>query len=109
MVCIGQRSVAVLCCVFLGAAAMTLSIRLDNTDRDLLERGAKALRISKSEFVRRSISAYAKEVSRSLRVEAELDALFIGKGGGLRGPALMAEPRVHVIVERLRSKHGYAR
>ena len=88
---------------------MTLSIRLDAADEAMLERAARALRVSKSEFIRRSISAYAMKVAADPQAAAEVDALYIGKGGGLRKPSTVANPRKRAIVERLRAKHGYAR
>ena len=88
---------------------MTLSIRLPAEEEAVLERAAKALRVSKSEFIRRSISAYAMKVAPDPQAAAELDALYIGQGGGLRAPASVANPRKRAIVERLRGKHGYAR
>lgn len=91
-----------------GSAAMTLSIRLPAADEAMLERAAKALRVSKSEFIRRSISAYAMKVAADPQAAADIDALYIGQGGGLRDPASVADPRKRAIVERLRGKHGYA-
>ena len=88
---------------------MTLSIRLPAEDETLLERAAAALRISKSEFIRRSIAAYASKVMPTEQAAAEIDALYIGKGGGLRAPDSVASPRQRAILERLREKHGYAR
>lgn len=87
---------------------MTLSIRLAAADEAMLERAAKALRVSKSEFIRRSIAAYAMKVAADPQAAAEVDALYIGQGGGLRDPASVADPRKRAIVERLRGKHGYA-
>jgi len=94
--------------VLQGDAAMTLSIRLPAADEGMLERAAKALRVSKSEFIRRSISAYAMKVAADPQAAADIDALYIGQGGGLRDPASVADPRKRAIVERLRGKHGYA-
>ncbi len=88
---------------------MTLSIRLAAADEAMLERAARALRVTKSEFIRRSISAYAMKVSADPQAAAEVDALYVGKGGGLREPASVVNPRKRAIVERLRGKHGYAR
>ena len=88
---------------------MTLSIRLPAEDETLLERAAAALHISKSEFIRRSIAAYAGKVLPVERAAAEIDALYIGKGGGLRHPESVANPAKRAILERLREKHGYAR
>lgn len=88
---------------------MTLSIRLPAEDALLLERAAGALRISKSEFIRRSIAAYAGKVMPDDRGAAEIDAMYIGQGGGLRQPAQVADPARRAILERLREKHGYAR
>jgi uncharacterized protein (DUF1778 family) len=88
---------------------MTLSIRLPAEDEALLERAAAALRISKSEFIRRSIAAYASKVMPAERAAAEIDAMYIGKGGGLRQPETVADPLKRKVVERLREKHGYAR
>jgi hypothetical protein len=88
---------------------MTLSIRLPAEDEHLLERAAATLHISKSEFIRRSIAAYAGKVMPAERAAAEIDALYIGQGGGLRQPASVADPRKRAVLERLREKHGYAR
>jgi hypothetical protein len=88
---------------------MTLSIRLAAEDEQLLERAAEALRISKSEFIRRSIATYASKVMPSDRAAGEIDALYIGRGGGLRQPAQVTNPAKRAILERLREKHGYAR
>lgn len=88
---------------------MTLSIRLAAEDEMLLERAAEALRISKSEFIRRSIAAYASKVMPADRAAAEIDATYIGKGGGLRRPESVSNPAKRAILERLREKHGYAR
>jgi hypothetical protein len=87
---------------------MTLSIRLPSADQALLERAASALRITKSEFIRRSIAAYAESALPSEQARAEIDARYIGQGGGLRNPASIADPRKRAIVEHLREKHGYA-
>lgn len=88
---------------------MTLSIRLPAEDETLLERAAAALRISKSEFIRRSIAAYASKVVPTEQVAAEIDALYIGKGGGLRELDSVTNPTKKAVLERLREKHGYAR
>ena len=88
---------------------MTLSIRLPAEDETLLERAAAALRISKSEFIRRSIAAYAGTVLPAEKAAAEVDALYIGQGGGLRDPAGVADPSKRAILQRLRAKHGYVR
>lgn len=88
---------------------MTLSIRLPAEDETLLERAAAALRISKSEFIRRSIAAYAGKVMPAERAAAEIDALYIGRGGGLRPPATVKNSTKRAVLERLREKHGYAR
>jgi hypothetical protein len=74
----------------------------------LLERSAHALRVSKSEFIRRSIAAYAEKMLPSEQTQAEIDTRYIGRGGGLRNPKSIADPRKRAIVERLREKHGYA-
>jgi hypothetical protein len=66
------------------------------------------LRVSKSEFIRRSIAAYAAKVAPAEQSDAEIDARYIGQGGGLRHPQTVADPRKRAIVERLREKHGYA-
>lgn len=87
---------------------MTLSIRLPADDEALLERAARALKVSKSEFIRRSIAAYAVKVVPPERVVAEIDALFIGKGGGLRRPETVSNPYKKAVLERLRGKHGHA-
>jgi uncharacterized protein (DUF1778 family) len=89
--------------------AMTLSIRLPTEDERLLERAAAALHISKSEFIRRSIALYAGKVLPAERAEAAADALYIGRGGGLRRPDSVADPVKRAVLERLREKHGYAR
>jgi hypothetical protein len=88
---------------------MTLSIRLPAEDETLLERAAAALHISKSEFIRRSITAYATKVLPAEKAAAEIDALYIGKGGGLRKPESVADAGKRSVLERLREKHGYAR
>ncbi len=87
---------------------MTLSIRLPVEDETLLEQAAAALRVSKSEFVRRSIAAYAARVLPRERTDAEVDALYIGQGGGLRSPGSVADPVKRAVLERLREKHGHA-
>ncbi|MFT4178824.1 MAG: ribbon-helix-helix protein, CopG family [Thermomonas sp.] len=86
---------------------MTLSIRLPAEDEAMLARAARALRVSKSEFIRRSIAAYAMKVAHTPEAIAEIDAAYIGKGG-LRDPAKVTNPQKRAIVERLRAKHGYA-
>ena len=87
---------------------MTVSVRLSSADEALLERAAGALRMSKSEFIRRSISAYAEKTLPGEQTQAEIDARYIGQGGGLRKPKSIADPHKRAIVERLREKHGYA-
>lgn len=87
---------------------MALSIRLQPQDEALLERAASQLRVSKSEFIRRSIAAYARKVVPTGREAGEIDALFIGKGGGLRAPASVKNPHKRAVLERLREKHGYS-
>ncbi len=87
---------------------MAISIRLPADDEALLERAANRLHVSKSEFVRRSIAAYAAKVVPAERSAAEIDALYIGQGGGLRQPESLTDPRRRAILERLREKHGYA-
>ncbi|MBU1359047.1 MAG: ribbon-helix-helix domain-containing protein [Gammaproteobacteria bacterium] len=88
---------------------MTLSIRLPVEDERQLERAAAALHISKSEFIRRSIAAYASKVVSPDAAAAEIDALHIGRGGGLRRPEQVKNPARRAILERLREKHGYPR
>lgn len=87
---------------------MTLSIRLPVEDEARLERAARVLRVSKSEFIRRSIAAYVAKVAPTERAEAEIDDMYIGRGGGPRRPDTVADARKRGIVERLREKHGYA-
>jgi len=87
---------------------VAISIRLPAEDEALLERAASLLHVSKSEFIRRSIAAYAANVIPAERAAAEIDALYIGKGG-LRDPRSAADPGKRAILERLREKHGYAR
>jgi Arc/MetJ-type ribon-helix-helix transcriptional regulator len=87
---------------------MLISIRLPSTDQALLERAAGTLSISKSEFIRRSIAAYAEKLLPREQRPAEIDARYIGQGGGLRKPGSVADPRKRAVVERLREKHGYA-
>ena len=82
---------------------MTLSIQLPAEDEALIERAAAALRISASEFVRRSIVDFAGKV-----LPAEIDTRDIGKGGGLRQPEKMTRPGKRAVVRRLREKRGYA-
>jgi hypothetical protein len=72
---------------------MTISIRLPADDEARLERAASLLRMSKSEFIRRSIAAYAAKVAPAERSTAEIDAIYIGRGGGLRQPQSVASPR----------------
>ena len=88
--------------------ATAISIRLPVQDETMLERAARHLRVSKSEFIRRSIAAYAAKVVPAEQADAEIDARYIGQGGGLRRPQTVADPRKRAIVERLRGKHGYA-
>jgi len=90
------------------AIATVISIRLPAPEEAVLERAAGHLRVSKSEFIRRSIAAYAAKVVAPGQCEAEIDARYIGQGGGLRNPRAVADPRKRAIVERLREKHGYA-
>lgn len=87
---------------------MTISIRLPADDEARLERAASLLRVSKSEFIRRSIAAYAAKVAPAEHSAAEIDALYIGRGGGLRQPQSLASPRKRALLERLREKRGYA-
>ena len=87
---------------------MTLSIRLPEEDEARLEQAAGALRVSKSELIRRSITAYLAKVAPGDRAEAEIDAMYIGRGGGLRDPDTVSDPRKRAIMERLREKHRYA-
>lgn len=87
---------------------MTLSIRLPAEDEILLARAAAALHVSKSEFIRRSIAAYASGVLTE-KSAAEIDALYIGKGGGLREPDARADSGKRAILERLRAKRRHAR
>ena len=89
-------------------AATAISIRLPARDETMLERAARYLGVSKSEFIRRSIAAYAAKVVPAEQSDAEIDARYIGQGGGLRCPQSVADPRKRAIVERLREKHGYA-
>lgn len=87
---------------------MTISIRLPAADEAQLERAASLLRVSKSEFIRRSIAAYAAKVAPQAQGTAEIDALYIGRGGGLRQPQGVSRARQRALLERLRDKHGYA-
>jgi len=87
---------------------MALSIRLLPEDQILLERSARILQVSKSELVRRSVAAYVAKLIPADAVSAEIDALYIGQGGGLRSPDAVANPYRQAILERLREKHGYA-
>ena len=87
---------------------MAISIRLPSEDEARLEHAADVLKISKSEFIRRSIVAYAAKVAPDLDAAAQADVLYLGKGGGLRHPESVTHPRKRAIVERLREKHGYA-
>lgn len=86
---------------------MTLSIRIPADEEALLERAASLLHISKSELIRRSISEYTAKVIPPAMAVAEIDALYIGKGGGLRTPETVKNPQKKAIVERLREKYGY--
>jgi hypothetical protein len=64
--------------------------------------------VSKSEFIRQSIAAYATKVVPTEQSATEIDARYIGQGGGLRCPQTVADPRKRAVVERLCEKHGYA-
>jgi len=90
------------------AIATAISVRLPASDETVLERAAHHLRVSKSEFIRRSIAAYAAQVVPAEQSAAEIDARYIGRGGGLRCPQTVSDARKRAIVERLREKHGYA-
>ncbi len=87
---------------------MTISIRLPASDGALLERAADILHISKSEFIRRSIAAYTERVIPAQQAAAEIDALYIGQGGGLRLPETVKNLQKRSVLEHLREKHGYA-
>ncbi|MFT4100615.1 MAG: ribbon-helix-helix protein, CopG family [Burkholderiaceae bacterium] len=87
---------------------MVISIRLPADDEALLTRAAELLQISKSEFVRRSIAAYAAKLIPTEEVPEAIDAMYIGQGGGLRQPQDVASREKRAILERLREKHGYA-
>lgn len=89
-------------------SVMPLSIRLPANDEALLERAASILHVSKSEFIRRSIAAYAAKVIPPEHSATAIDALYIGQGGGLRCPESVSSPSKRAIVERLREKHGYS-
>lgn len=86
---------------------MVISIRLSPDDEALLERAASRLRLSKSEFVRRSITNYAATIIPAEHRAAEIDAQYIGQGGGLRAPESVGNPQKRAILTRLRKKHGY--
>lgn len=86
---------------------MTISIRLPAEEEALLEKAARELHISKSEVVRRSITAYVAKLVPDTTGVAEIDARYIGKGGGLRKPETVKRTGKRAIVERLREKHGY--
>ena len=86
---------------------MAISIRLQSDEEALLERAASRLRVSKSEFIRRSIAAYASKIIPAAHSAAEIDAAFIGQGGGLRAPESIKDVRKRSVLERLREKHGY--
>jgi len=89
---------------------MALSIRLAAEEELLLERAAAALHLSKSEFIRRSIALYAgKVLPGGGQSAAQVDALYIGRGGGLRQADSVRDPVKRQVLERLREKHGYAR
>jgi hypothetical protein len=85
-----------------------ISVRLQVQDDTALESAARYLGVSKSEVIRRSIALYANKMIPTGLPEAEIDARYIGQGGGLRHPQSVANPRKRAIVERLREKHGYA-
>jgi hypothetical protein len=55
--------------------------------------------VSKSEFIRRSIAAYAAKVVSADQTDAEIDARYIGQGGGLRCPQAVADARKRAVVE----------
>ncbi|MDO4682344.1 MAG: CopG family transcriptional regulator [Lautropia sp.] len=85
---------------------MVLSIRLPAEDEALVERAAHKLRISRSEFIRRSIAEYASKVVPPERSTEEIDALYLGQGG-LRDPADVTDPLKRQVLTRLRAKYGY--
>lgn len=87
---------------------MGISLRLSAEEEVLLERAASQLRLSKSEFIRRSIANYAAQVIPAENRVAEIDALYIGQGGGLREPSEVKNPQKRAVLDRLRKKHGYA-
>jgi predicted DNA-binding protein len=89
-------------------AAALISIRLPAQDETVLERAAQHLGVSKSEFIRRSIATYAAKVMPPELSAAEIDARYLGQGGGLRRVQSVADPRKRAVVESLREKHGYA-
>ncbi len=84
---------------------MSLSLQLTAEDDALLTLAADRLHISKSEFVRRSIAAYAARVIPAEKTEAEIDAMYIGQGGGLRDPDSVKDPLKRAVLEKLREKH----
>lgn len=71
---------------------MTFSIRLAAADKALLEQAASILHISKSYFIRRSVAAYATKVIPAEQAAAQIDALYLGQGGGLRQPETITNP-----------------
>ena len=85
---------------------MSLSLQLTAEDDALLTLAADRLHISKSEFVRRSIAAYAARVIPAEKTE--IDAMYIGQGGGLRDPDSVKDPLKRAVLEKLREKYGYA-
>ena len=84
---------------------MKLSIRLSVEEEALLARAAAVLRIDKSEFVRRSIVFYAHKMIPCDKTAAEIDALFVGQGGGLRPLDSVAHPGKKAIAQRLRERY----
>ncbi|MDR1967802.1 MAG: ribbon-helix-helix protein, CopG family [Burkholderiaceae bacterium] len=85
--------------------ATVISVRLPARDEIVLDRAACQLGVSKPEFIRRSIAAYAAKVVSADQTDAEIDARYIGQGGGLRRPQTVADARKRAVVECLREKH----
>jgi|GEM_PF-2876099 len=56
----------------------------------------------------RTIAYPAKVAAPARRTRAEIDALYIGHGGGPRRPQTVTDARKRAVVERLLEKHNHA-
>jgi hypothetical protein len=84
---------------------MSLSLQLTAEDDALLTLAADRLHLSKPGLGRRTMPAYAARVTPAEKTEAEIDAMYIGQGGGLRDPDSVKDPLKRAVLEKLREKH----